>query len=96
MRGIPKAARCVAARKKGDVEVEVHSCLQGERSLFPGTPLDPLMILLVDVTMQNNSGYEYMGLVPSEHRAALGWRTCAGPVHTLSKKACYDYPSLSW
>jgi len=30
-----------------------------------GTPLEPLMILLMDVTMKSHSGYEYMGLVPS-------------------------------
>ena len=29
-----------------------------------GMPLEPLMILLVDVTMYSHAGYEYMGLVP--------------------------------
>ena len=35
----------------GDVEVEAHAWLQGEGGLFSGIPLEPLIILLVDVTM---------------------------------------------
>ena len=41
-----------------------HEGAFGATASISGIPLEPLVILLVDVTMQSHSGHEYMGLVP--------------------------------